>query len=140
MIIFLDIDGVMRGLDAPPDRFETSCRMHFETVLREYPNVQVVISSTWRLEHSLDNLRNLFSPDIAPRVSGATPDLSNQSLNPRHAEVLAFLNSLTEKSSWIVIDDKPAFFPAGTPMVAPDPFVGFDGACADALRRLLKNV
>ena len=71
-ILFLDFDGVLH-----PEHCHESkhfcCLPVLEDALRQAPEWQVVISSTWRLQKSLDQLRSRFSADIAERVVGETP-------------------------------------------------------------------
>ena len=71
-ILFLDFDGVMH----PEFCNESKHFMHrdtFETVMRSAPQVELVISSTWRQKRSLDVLKTLFSHDVASRIIGTTP-------------------------------------------------------------------
>ena len=42
-------------------------------VLRDFPDAHVVISSTWRVKRSLQDLQALFPPDVAMRVIGVMP-------------------------------------------------------------------
>ena len=96
MIVFLDFDGVLHPEFDPddPERLKQDsdlfCRLPFiEAVLREYPQVEIVISSTWRrylgdAEDALPRLRPYFSQDIAERVVGVTP--LHLWLNPRDAK------------------------------------------------------
>jgi hypothetical protein len=44
-----------------------------EEVLREFQAVQVVISSSWREHHPMDEMREYFAIDLQPRIIGATP-------------------------------------------------------------------
>ncbi len=81
MWIFLDIDGVLvpeKQFDnyvSKEDilKFDPTCLNEFENVLRCYPEVLVVISSSWREVFSFEVVRPLFSPDIAERVVGFPP-------------------------------------------------------------------
>jgi hypothetical protein len=84
MWIFLDIDGVLvperkfaQALDrADLLRFDRDCLQAFENVVRRYPAVSVVISSSWREVFSFSAIRSRFSTDIAERVVICTPFLS----------------------------------------------------------------
>lgn len=42
-------------------------------VLREYPHVRTVVTSTWRLRRSLDVLKAFFHADVRDQVVGMTP-------------------------------------------------------------------
>lgn len=61
-ILFLDFDGVLH-----PEHCHESkhfcCLPFLEGVLREIPDCELVITSTWRLHKPLDDLRSYFSSD-----------------------------------------------------------------------------
>ena len=70
-IVFLDFNSVTHP--EPCKGVNYFCHLPLiEVVLREYPAVDIVISSSWRDPelHSLDDLRGFLSPDIAARVVG----------------------------------------------------------------------
>lgn len=78
MILFLDFDGVLHPqYDAEPTPVsEIFCHLpRFESVMRDFPSVEIVISSTWCIQFSLDELRSRFSPDIAARIIDGTPKI-----------------------------------------------------------------
>ncbi|MDH0144692.1 HAD domain-containing protein [Aquipseudomonas alcaligenes] len=58
MILFLDIDGVLPDSPQPDLRLRALPRL--VEVLRDFLQVEVVISSLWREHLSLDQLRDLF--------------------------------------------------------------------------------
>jgi hypothetical protein len=135
MLLFLDFDGVLHpALDATVPTF---CHLPLlESVLRDAPHVRVVIASTWREGFALDELRALFSTDIAARVVGATPSLPGSS---RHAEVMAYLERhATHATTWLALDDSQVEFPRGCPyLVACDGRTGLTPAVAQELARRL---
>src|SRR5688572_14508192 len=66
-IIFLDFDGVLHSHYGAESALW--CFLpRFESVLRDYPDVQLVVSSSWGDTRSIAELRAFFSPDIASRV------------------------------------------------------------------------
>ncbi len=75
MILFLDIDGVLHPLPDPGQSgAEQFTRLDLlEEVLRQLPHVDVVISSSWRELHPLDDIRTYFSPDVQARIVDVTP-------------------------------------------------------------------
>lgn len=147
MYIFLDIDGVLKPLpkgrfDTVPDHFDQDCLAHFENAIRPYENVQIVISSTWRLVLSLNAIRQLFSEDIQARVIGMTPE-TNGSVTPyeRHQEVLLYLKQKEMvNTNWIAIDDQPEHYPAKCAVVLTEPTIGFNQASATTLQVLLEQL
>lgn len=74
-ILFLDFDGVMHPESCRKPSF--FCQLPLiEEVLRAQPQVEVVISSTWRYDHTLPELRAFFSPDIRSLIIGVTPSVA----------------------------------------------------------------
>jgi len=71
--LFLDFDGVLHP-EPCFDRSRLFCQLPvLEAVLRDFPEVDIVISSSWRELLHLDDLKSLFSGDIAWRIVGVTP-------------------------------------------------------------------
>lgn len=146
MWIFLDIDGVLvpeKRFERPVPltdfmQFDPGCLRAFESVLDLYPNIKVVISSSWREVFPFEKIPPLFSPKIAPRVVGATPFLDpkviHQTKYVRYEEVLAYLRQQSaEGTPWVAIDDIPEHFPPGAPVVVTDAYQGFDVTAAARL-------
>ena len=109
-IIFLDFDGVLH-----PDGIAKFSRLPIlEKFLSEMPEVEIVISSTWREDHTLDQLRGFFSPHLRNRISGVTPSLDDgYELGGRHKEILSYLanEGLSDRNcSWVALDDIALFF------------------------------
>lgn len=147
MKIFLDFDGVLH-----PEPCFDSCDYfcflrRLETVLRDFPSVDVVISSTWRTTRTLDVIRSIFSTDIRKRIVGYTPNWQdNEELLDvigfqREAEIEAWLRSSDEPwEKWIAIDDKAYLFRPFSPnLVKTDSDVGFDIRAELKLRALLHS-
>lgn len=143
MLLFLDIDGVLH-----PENREGGvlCRLPaFEQVLRAFPAVEVVISSSWRTEpelSTLEALRGLFSPDIGARVVGATPDLYDGFHSPPHRRQLEIETWLRDEGReyepWLALDDCDWMFRPGCPqLVLVDGATGLDEHAAGTLRRRL---
>ena len=122
MIVFLDFDGVLHPELTP--EIATSgaylfCRLPLiENVLREFPRVEIVISSTWRLKWNqtvaIVELRKHFSSDIAGRVIGVNPnyiDLDRE----KAPDGLDSFHRQWECEMWL-----RAHRPAGTPWLALD--------------------
>jgi Swiss Army Knife RNA repair-like protein len=134
VLIFLDIDGVLRRSGAPLYALEEDCRRAFEDTLRAIPNASVVITSSWREGFSLDEIRAHFSEDIAPRLIGVTPMAQQLDDFKRHREILAYLRHRGAPSPWVAVDDDGSQYPPGCNLVLVDPARGFD---SEAAKRLL---
>jgi hypothetical protein len=102
--VFLDFDGVLH----PGFSGTFAYRETFENIMREYPHVDIVISSSWRLNAPLDYLQSYFSEDIAQRVVGKTPDMSGT--HTRHGEIELFAQYF-DIEEWVVLDDEKGLFP-----------------------------
>jgi hypothetical protein len=64
-ILFLDFDGMLRRNGSQLYKLESELVINFEVVLRATPEVNIVITSSWREAFGLNELRKLFSADIA---------------------------------------------------------------------------
>jgi hypothetical protein len=108
-VLFLDFDGVLHSV-APLSKQFTRLPL-MEDWLRAHPAVDVVISSSWRLEFDLETLRKLFSVDLQPRVIDVTPDLCRWGDGHRGEEVLAWLHaSGCVDRPWRAVDDKECWY------------------------------
>lgn len=138
MLIFLDIDGVLRRKQSPLYHLDAACLRAFERVIRSLPDVQIVISSTWREAFTLDQMLGLFSPDIARRIIGVTPIAPKHDDHYRYQEVLAYLRlNRREKDPWLALDDDPLHYPRLNNVLLIDGEQGFD---SDAAQRLASVV
>lgn len=141
MILFLDIDGVLHRVGG--SLFEQVSRL--ESVLRDHPEVELVISSSWREDYPWDVLVEIFSPDIQPRVVGRTPVIDTPwppyPRPVRHEEILQYLSTHGEDArSWLVLDDDALLFPPDCPqLIVCAPERGFDAGAESVLRAALAN-
>lgn len=148
MIVFLDFDGVLHSDPCYDNAKYFIFLPRLESVLREFTDVRIVISSTWREKHSLSELKKYFSPDIAELILGVTPrwqDISEIVAvigYQRHAEIEAWIRqSSVPWERWVAIDDKPYLFkPFLDSLVKTNSLTGFDEAVEKIFRtKLLKN-
>lgn len=110
-VLFLDFDGVLHPtlcLEA-----EHFCRRPlFEEVMRRFPAVRIVISSSWRHHFDLERLRPCFSGDIAERIDDTTPLWVPGGPANRFQEILAFVCSRgLDEAGWLALDDSAFEFP-----------------------------
>jgi len=147
-VVFLDFDGVTHP-DPPSGPVFTQLPL-IEGVLRAYPQVPVVLSTTWRVFYPLDVLRKQFSSDISPRVLDSTPALgtSQRANHPalisrasRQSEIDAWLyENLTMAHPWIAIDDKAHWFDPGCRnLLVTNPHTGFTSVDSERLRQMLRE-
>ncbi|MFZ6871913.1 HAD domain-containing protein [Undibacterium sp. Di27W] len=145
MFLFLDFDGVLHPDPCYDKSQYFSCLPRLESVLRDFPEVQIVISSTWREKRPVSLLKSFFSVDIGTRVIGSTPfwydipDIVEVIGYQRHAEIEGWLRQCGEPwSDWVAIDDKSHLFkPFLKNLIKTDPIIGFDEHAEKMLRLLL---
>ena len=141
MLLFLDLDGVLRRQHAALYRLEADCLAAFEDALRWIPDAEVVITSTWREVMPLPELRALFSEDLRGRIVGVTPLARLRDGHYRHREVLAYLrlHGLSD-SPWVAIDDDREHYPAACEVLLIDPSRGFDRKAARDLVTMARRI
>ncbi len=125
-IIFLDFDGVLH-----PDGEGLFSQLGlFEKHILTMPDIEIVISSTWREDKSLHELQNYFSESIRSQITGTTPILEDgYDTGGRQREIHAFLEAhdLSEKNChWVALDDMQMFFDGNYPnLILTDSSKGF---------------
>lgn len=150
-VLFLDFDGVLHPYGCTIDRY--FCRVQsLEVWLRERPEIDVVVSSSWRENHPLDELRCFFDEDMQERIVGVTPILkrafgdtmaSDEPLPPyaRELEVRQWLRECGEPwRHWAVLDDQAWLFkPFNHQLVLCRGDVGLTDAELEAVDAVLKR-
>jgi hypothetical protein len=132
MILFLDFDGVLH-----PEPLSDLTRLFeraplLEACLAQFPDVKIVITSTWRNERSMEELKAILGPGLASRVVGITPkwievpESFDRIGYQRHAEIDGWLRIHAPVwESWVALDDKSWLFkPFLEQLVKVDPTTG----------------
>ena len=115
--LFLDFDGVLHP-EFCHESQHFCCLPQFESAVRHFPETNIVISSTWRHQRSLEQMREFFSADVANRVVGVTPAFNTLDSVPdallgyeREAECEAWLRAQQRSHlPWLALDDRPWLF------------------------------
>jgi len=149
MIVFLDFDGVTHAFFPRKDLTDNENQLFYflpriEEVFREFEEVRVVISSSWRLlAYSLDDLRLNFSEDMRERVIGVTPEIKLnahvdwEGCRQREVELYLSQNQL-EGTPWLALDDvKKNYLPDANLIICNDKFVEVE---AQQLREMLTKL
>jgi class 3 adenylate cyclase len=132
--LLLDYDGVIRPFSAEPGSVDSACLQRFEAAVQPFPDVGIVLASGWRKRFSLEQVKGLFTEDIAIRIVGSAPASTIRVGAYRHVEMTAFLDSEGAGAArWIAVDDSREIYPDGADVVVPDSDTGFDGTCAARL-------
>lgn len=108
-ILFLDFDGVLHPRCTGTMRYAPQ----LEALLADFPNVRVVVTSTWRLSHDLEDLRGWFSRAFAPRVIDVTPYLG-EGAGVRQREIEQWLQAHAVRG-WLAVDDEAQLFSPACP-------------------------
>jgi hypothetical protein len=143
-VLFLDFDGVLHpgpSLLGHGEEQPLIATKHFGWLpallrtLAPFPDVKVVVHSTWRLNYDEDELREILS-DLGGRYLGATP------VGERYASILQWLEANPDVTSYRIVDDEPDEFPQPLPeeLIVCDPTLGVTGLeVAAALRAWLSS-
>jgi hypothetical protein len=112
------------------------------------PHVEVVISSSWREDHPIDEIREYFAEDLRGRIVGMTPmpgediELAPSDLVdfPRHTECVAWLvRHRPPGTRWLAVDDDAEHFaPRCANLLLIDGRAGLTPATASKLLRRLQ--
>ena len=142
MILFLDFDGVLHleGEGHLPNDGTDFCFLpSLEALLREFPHVRIVISSSWRERLAFETLVAPFAEDIRARIIGVTPPRGSGVPHPfahREGEILAWLQAhCAIDEPWVALDDAEWQFDRHKDrLVVCGSFIGFDAEACTALR------
>ena len=146
-VLFLDFDGVTHPDPCEKDQLFQSLPL-IEAVLRRYPGVLVILSTTWRSMHPLDELKDHFSNDVAERVLGGTPLINLYDLawypvpisaRSRQREIEAWLHqNRTLNHPWVALDDRPWWFESECQnLLVTSALTGFTESDADRLEDMI---
>jgi hypothetical protein len=141
VLLFLDFDGVMHPAGCDASRHFCQ-RDLFEAVMREYPDVRIVITSTWRHAYPMGEIKRFFSPDIAERIVGKTPTHEDEGdEHVRYLEIRKLLeNPKVAGAQWIALDDSDFEFPEGCAnLLLCHSDRGFDAEASRELRARLRR-
>lgn len=118
MALFLDVDGV---LHPEPVLFRHAfCRLPLiEEILMDFPQVEIVISSVWRLDWpeesaQIAGMKEHFSMALRDRVVGVTPDHRQTPVSQAPEGLSGYLRE------WECLDWLRMHRPPGTPYVILD--------------------
>lgn len=140
MVLFCDFDGVLHPYAIPGHQESRlfCCRHLLWQILGAAPELEVVISSTWRRSHQFENLVDWATAGggehLAARFIGATPELPRDEFSDpyrfRERECLAWLYGNGQPwRPWVALDDVPyGFSMFQQRLIAIDPATGLTNA------------
>lgn len=130
-VIFLDFDGVLNSLQSfkmweyrkDQSKWETEmykgwqgsmreylamefcpiCFSNMEELVRRNPDVKIVVSSSWRINETVESLKQILYPSklISEAIIGVTESFSNL----RGYEIQKWLDGHPEVKNYVIIDD-----------------------------------
>jgi len=149
-LLFLDFDGVMHPAGCTVDLY--FCQLGLlQAWLGQRPDVDIVVSSSWREHHPLDEIQSYFASEIATRVIDVTPVLKPNSLTQydgglpqecfeREAEVNRWLHANNAHgTSWAALDDQASLFKPRNPhLVLCDGRIGLTQRALDEVEKVFQ--
>jgi len=147
--LFLDFDGVLHPdryalTNYDPDRVFRSNEIFSQApilagLITEFP-CQIIISSSWRFTHSLDEMKEKLPKAIAKNVVGVTGD-AYIGPYPRYNEIKEYLTSRNKSLfAWRALDDSKLEFPNGcTDLILCDPNTGIASKQIQELKKWLRK-
>lgn len=142
--LFLDFDGVLHptsiGTEIEADEIVVVTGLFgwlpaLVSALRTHPDVSVVVHSTWRYTHDIDELRGVLGV-LGSRVVAATPR------GPRFDSILWWLHLNPQFGRFRILDDDAREFPTPPPpeLILCDPKTGVAApAVLAAIRQWLEE-
>ena len=147
MILFLDYDGVLHPDPCVEAKrlFENAKRL--TNVLDRFPEVGVVLSTSWRNVRPDEELLDPLPDRLRQRILGRTPKFSDCSAVAaripyrRHAECEQWLQTHhMSECAWWALDDRPDWFsPYCENLLECNSRVGFDERMAARLSSTLET-
>ena len=147
--LFLDFDGVLHPdryalTNYDPNRVFRSNEIFNQApilagLITEFP-CQIIISSSWRFTHSLDEMKEKLPKAIAKNVVGVTGD-AYIGPYPRYNEIQEYLISRNKSLyAWRALDDSKLEFPRGcTDLILCDPNTGIATKQIQELKKWLQK-
>ena len=136
-VLFLDFDGVLQTPALDDWREMEHCAL-LEALLMEFPELNVVVTSTHRELRTVADVQGLLPDAVGRRVVGLTDvPAMGRANGGRQAEIEAWLRSHPSVQRWVAVDDERRLYREGCPwLVLTHPYVGWDEQTSDAVRRL----
>jgi hypothetical protein len=131
-ILFLDFDGVLHPSFS--ENFFTRKDLLWSAIQNRPP--RIVVSSSWRFQHTLKKLKQLLGPDIGQYVIGATGEAFIGKY-ARFEEINQWIH-MHNCANWIILDDSRYEFPENLPyLLLCDARIGLTQNTADQLQAWL---
>ena len=107
-VLFLDFDGVLHDQAATLGHFARAPALAAVLVGK---HVDIVVSSSWRFQHSIARLRELLPHAIASRLVACTGE-AFAGRHARYREITQWLQRSAPAADWRALDDSAWEFPS----------------------------
>lgn len=116
--LFFDFDGVMHGEEFNCALF-SHAKMISDRLVPYKDNFKIIISSSWREDHNIDFLRQVFGEALSKNVVGITPITTNgMNYHGRYLEIKQYCKAYhIHDNQWKAIDDLARLFPENCPQL-----------------------
>lgn len=113
-VLFVDFDGVLHDEELTNEGVLFREIDRLEALLDDYPDVSLVLTTSWQLLSSLGRLKTVFRPEHRSRIEGGTGDLHPESYSyNRGLLVQRWMATYGKERRWIALDDDETLYPAG---------------------------
>lgn len=153
IVLALDFDGVLHPCAPRGEPFSRLALL--QDWLREHECVDVLISSSWREFHALDEMVSYFDEDLRDRIVGITP-MAHRLYGPRwmrtpqeleacrferQHEIQHWIDRHRPGFRWLALDDDATLFEPGcTQLVVANPVTGIHPGTLFELDQLLATL
>lgn len=164
-VLFLDVDGVLNSYQSAhfwhnkrdqskwenegfaawagtlreylTQEFDPIALSNLEEILREAPDLQIVVSSTWRLGETVESLKKIFaiSPLVASRILSKTPRFGGEQ---RGKEIQDWLDRHPTTTDFVIVDDDSDMLHLKKHLFQTSAKVGLDWYLQEKISRYLK--
>jgi hypothetical protein len=128
--LFLDFDGVLHPLDCHRKLLFCRAGAVEDALMRLSIDVRVVVSSSWRRERTISQLRALLGP-LGWRAVGRTAWCGDGAVRPaqREMQCRAWIQKFFPGAQWLALDDQARLFaPDCTRLVVTNGHLGVTAA------------
>lgn len=137
LYLFVDFDGVVHTKNGK--RF--SLVENLATVVKKFPEVKIVFSTSWREHSTLEFLKSFFPKDIQDQCVGVTPLIRDNIMHVRYHEIQKYLVANHITDSWLAIDDLAILFPPNCEyLFLVNGSEGLTKATSKLLEKCIKNI
>ena len=121
-LLFLDFDGVLHSVEA--NKQELFCKAPLLSNFLSANPCEIVISSSWRLHFSLEELKQRLQLPLANLIVGKTGPCE-MGRRSRFAEIQSYISKNKPQANWRALDDSIKDFPVDCPeLIHCDPYEG----------------